>query len=349
MDMGKVALLRRCLVLLLVLAGLSATAGSPLAQEGGDVPMFRGNAARTGEMPGPGPDPTNGVKIRWQFAAGGDVLSSPAVVESVVYVGTSVLEGDGTLYALDAATGTERWRFATGERIGSPAVADGAVYVGGKDGNLYALDGATGTERWRLYIGDYIVISSPPVVDGIVYVGSASPMSNVEDNVYAVDAETAAERWRFATVGGFTSPAVADGVVYVGGNDGNVYALDAATGAERWRFAIGDFVVISSPPVVDGVVYVGSGDGNVYALEAAKPQLENGTTAEIAEDGTDLRGGPAESAVVRAELDAGAVVTITGEAVVAADSVAWWPVTLNDTGEVGWVRGEDLVAVFPEE
>ena len=53
--------------------------------------------------------------------------------------------------------------------------------------------------------------------------------------------------------------------------------------------------------------------------------------------------------MLRAELDGGDGVTITGESEVAADGVEWWPVTVDDTGEVGWVKGEDLVAVFPDE
>ena len=38
-------------------------------------------------------------------------------------------------------------------------------------GTVHALDAATGAERWR-YETDSYVSSSPAVVDGIVYVGS---------------------------------------------------------------------------------------------------------------------------------------------------------------------------------
>ena len=42
-----------------------------VAQDGSvGVPMFRGNAARTGEMPGPGPDDSNGVEAIWTFSTG---------------------------------------------------------------------------------------------------------------------------------------------------------------------------------------------------------------------------------------------------------------------------------------
>jgi outer membrane protein assembly factor BamB len=74
------------------------------------------------------------------------VNSSPAVAAGVVFVGSD----NDNLYALDATTGHERWRFATeGYQISSPAAANGVVYVGSSDGNVYALDAASGSELWR--------------------------------------------------------------------------------------------------------------------------------------------------------------------------------------------------------
>ncbi len=44
------------------------------------------------------------------------------------------------LWAVDAATGEERWKQETGAaRQSSPAVADGTVYVGSLDDFLYAI------------------------------------------------------------------------------------------------------------------------------------------------------------------------------------------------------------------
>jgi tRNA A-37 threonylcarbamoyl transferase component Bud32 len=58
------------------------------------------------------------------------------VVDGVVYVGS----WDDRVYALDAADGTELWRFQTeGGVRGSLAVVDGTVYVGSRDRNVYAL------------------------------------------------------------------------------------------------------------------------------------------------------------------------------------------------------------------
>jgi outer membrane protein assembly factor BamB len=69
------------------------------------------------------------------------VLSSPAVSNGVVYVG----DGYGVLYAVDALTGTEMWRFKTiGFVYSSPTVSNGVVYIGSNDKNLYAIDAVRG-------------------------------------------------------------------------------------------------------------------------------------------------------------------------------------------------------------
>ena len=53
----------------------------------------------------------------------------------------------------------------------TPAVSDGVVYFGSTDNHLYALDAKTGKEKWKFKTGDW-VSSSPAVSDGVVYFGS---------------------------------------------------------------------------------------------------------------------------------------------------------------------------------
>ena len=198
----------------------------------------------------------------WAFPTSGGI-SSPAVVDSVVYVGAT----DNNVYALNAATGTKLWSFATSGSVeSSPDVANGVVYVGSDDGNVYALNAANGAKLWSFPTGTPVhpssVLSSPVVVSGVVYVGATN------DNVYALNAASGAELWSFTTTQTiFSSPAVANGVVYFGSGDGKLYALRAATGAELWSFTTSG--VGSSPTVANGVVYFGSSDDNVYALNAA--------------------------------------------------------------------------------
>src|SRR6185436_6215843 len=93
---------------------------------------------------------------KWRFHGGEDSVihnqvgfqSSPAVVNGVVYTGCR----DSKLYAIDAATGREKWHFDAGSSwvISSPAVAQGKVVFGTSDSGLYVvLDADTGGELVR--------------------------------------------------------------------------------------------------------------------------------------------------------------------------------------------------------
>lgn len=114
----------------------------------------------------------------WSRTIGANVVSSPAVANGVVYVGSD----DDKLYALNATTGAVLWTAPTGGDVdSSPTVANGVVYVGSDDGKLYAFDaaGTTGcsgsptvcTPLWSHTTGGEVA-SSPSVVSGNVYVAS---------------------------------------------------------------------------------------------------------------------------------------------------------------------------------
>jgi outer membrane protein assembly factor BamB len=94
------------------------------------------------------------------------------VANGVVYVGSGAFGSPGNLYALNATTGALLWSYTTGYMlVSSPAVANGAVYVGSTDNNVYALNAKTGALLWRYTTGGSVG-SSPSVANGVVYVGS---------------------------------------------------------------------------------------------------------------------------------------------------------------------------------
>ncbi len=129
------------------------------------------------------------------------------------------------MYALDTATGAERWRFVTRPAPGAdfgPVVSSAAVtevgrrlVIFGAGPRVYALDATTGDRLWVRYLGatrkgkprlanDPVQVESSPIVwQGTVYVG-------------------------FDT---HNKPAK-----QAGGKRGGVAALDAATGEVRWVF-----------------------------------------------------------------------------------------------------------------
>ena len=91
-------------------------------------------------------------RLVWQFSTGDLVLSTPTIDEGS---GTCVVGSvDRRMYALDLASGEQRWNVTTGGGIeGTPAVVSGAVYVGSRDGAVHALDAISGALRWKFAAG----------------------------------------------------------------------------------------------------------------------------------------------------------------------------------------------------
>ncbi|MGW3829911.1 outer membrane protein assembly factor BamB family protein [Streptomyces microflavus] len=166
-------------------------------------------------------------RVRWHFESPAVFLSPPAFAQGPAVTGGGVYLADylGTVYALDATTGKDRWRIATEARasVEPVLVAVGNVHVGSGSA-LYTLDAVTGTPKWRFAAGGDVV-GSPVVADGRVHFGSADHV------LYTLDAAGGQLRWKLATGGEITgSPVAQAGVVYACSKDRCVYALDALKG-----------------------------------------------------------------------------------------------------------------------
>jgi outer membrane protein assembly factor BamB len=195
----------------------------------------------------------NTGKLTWRFETEGKKLesadwgfdrttiqSSPAVANGMVYIGAR----NGFLYALDAATGAERWRFD--HKVSwvntSPAVSDGLVYAASSDGRfIQAVDAATGAERWRVTT-NVAVWTSPVVGRDYVYANDDGGA------VLALNKKTGAEIWR-CRLGqrGYSSPVVQDGRLYVGSDDGGVYAVNGLAGQALRRAVYWDSAYVGAP------------------------------------------------------------------------------------------------------
>jgi outer membrane protein assembly factor BamB len=193
-------------------------------------------------------------------------LSSPVVWNGNVYFGS----GDGNVYALDAGTGSVKWRFHTGDVVhASPAISGGTLFVGSWDSYFYAIDAASGKEKWRFKTGvdpdihnQVGIQSSAAVADGTVYFGCR------DSHLYALDAVTGKKRWSFSTGSSWviSSPAVSQGRVYFATSDTALfYALDAGTGKQIFSLKF-HFPFFSSPAIAGNTLYIGSHDGKLTAI-----------------------------------------------------------------------------------
>ena len=81
--------------------------------------MFRGDAAHSGVYASQGPRQFH--RVLWTFTTGERIVSSPVYADGTIFFGSD----DGSIYAVDAASGQQLWRRATGGPVaGSPAVAE---------------------------------------------------------------------------------------------------------------------------------------------------------------------------------------------------------------------------------
>ena len=193
-------------------------------------------------------------------------LSSPAVWNGAVYFGS----GDGNVYALDAATGTLKWKFQTGDVVhASPAIGGGRVFIGSWDSYFYAIDAVSGKEKWRFKTGvdpdihnQVGIQSSAAVADDTVYFGCR------DSHLYALDAVTGRKKWSFSTKPSWviSSPAILNGRVYFATSDSDLfYALDAVSGKEVFSLKF-HFPFFSSPAIAGNMLYIGSHDGKLTAI-----------------------------------------------------------------------------------
>ncbi len=196
-------------------------------------------------------------------------LSSPAVWQRVVYFGS----GDGNIYALDAQSGTLKWKFHTGDVVhASPAIANGILYIGSWDTFFYALDAVTGKEKWRFKTGEDHDIhnqeglqASALVADGVVYFGCR------DSNFYALDANSGEKKWVFNNKGSWVinTPVLHQGKIYFSTSDSGLFhALDAKTGVESYTLKF-TWPMFSSPAVAGNMLYVGTHEGKLIAIDMA--------------------------------------------------------------------------------
>jgi alcohol dehydrogenase (cytochrome c) len=149
------------------------------------------------------------LKLDWSFEMDltESIQTAPIVYDGVMYVTSSF----NHLFALDAKTGRELWRY---EHVMAPAVSlccgpnnrgvealDGLIYMGTLDSQVVALDARTGAVVWNKQVADplrgYSITMAPTVVSGKVLIGLAGAEYGVRGALKALDARTGQEVWTF--------------------------------------------------------------------------------------------------------------------------------------------------------
>ncbi|MBN2351635.1 MAG: PQQ-binding-like beta-propeller repeat protein [Spirochaetales bacterium] len=288
----------------------SGGADNPAARRpSSDWPIFRGDAGLTGLTRDPLPEK---LVLDFTLAAGDDIAASPVVAGGNLFAATTggsiiafdlerrarlweyanpdgfeaaplalpgealVVAGglDGWVYALDAGSGTLKWKAETEGKIAGSANylrAGGRalVLVGSWDRSLYAFDAATGAAAWKFATANY-VNGAAAVGGGLAAVGGC------DARLHFIDCAGGREEGSVDT-GAYIagSAALAGGVAYVGNYGGRFLAVDASSRRIRWSFDLPaeGRGFEASPAVAGKHVVIGAKDGFVYCLDRAHGAL----------------------------------------------------------------------------
>jgi outer membrane protein assembly factor BamB len=297
--------------------------------------------------------------LEWQFTgfnrtAGSWVAISYAVDahgEPLIVFGTS--DPDSSVYALDAKTGAEVWRYQTynpgtfdigaGSAISPPGAngfPDGMVYAPSKYGRMYALDLTTGILVWYTQF-DHITAAtedgrSTPALDGTNLV-----FGNYE-GMFDLNATNGAVIWQYVDSTHteiIASPALAGplGAEVVAAADvsGHVDVVSLAAGALLYQYKTGGYIA-ASPAVSNGNILVASADGFLYDFDVGggnDPSLPTvGITSPVG--GAPLTNPMGELVVAGNATDVVGVASVQVAIQSSGPSGPWW-----DSTSGSWVAG----------
>ena len=219
-----------------------------------------------------------GLAWRWEIPKTGARLeTTPLIADGVLYA-TGALS---FVFALDAATGEEIWRWDPGipdEDHGGPRACCGdvnrgvalhgdLVYAGLLDGRLVALDRPDGSVRWITQTtppgSDYTVTGAPRIAGDAVIIGNGGAEYGVRGYVTAYDPETGEQLWRTHTVPG--NPAL--------GFESDAMRSAAETWTGEWWIAGGGGTVWDAMAYDDAaeLLYIGTGNGSPWNRDHRSP------------------------------------------------------------------------------
>jgi len=209
-------------------------------------------------------DPTT-RSVKWTAQ---NLFAAPAVSGGVVFA--SIFAPSGSIVALDASTGAQRWNKTMNTFwYDLPLVSGETVFVGGRDGSgpaIFALSKTDGSEKWRARINNSLSLSGfnsgfMAEGDGVLVVVAVDASLKTTE-VYAFDSATGSSLWKFRVVGQagrshlFLTPTLANGVAYVADYfAGKIYMFQARSGTLLSGHHESGWVD-TQPVVSNGTVYI---------------------------------------------------------------------------------------------
>lgn len=215
--------------------------------------------------------------LEWRYQTGGDVSSSPALVETEGGRGIGFGSEDGNFYVLDGA-GKLLFieQLDSGVLFSTAAVGPKGAVIGTVDGKLHLIN--KGGELQKSFNAEADIGGSAGIdkATGAVVFGTSVDedlhgvyVKYSKNRIYGLDSSMK-KIWEHETDGWsvFSSPAIADidrdgaSEALIGSREGRLYAIEVISGDIEWEY-LGGSGMYASPAIADL-----DGDGNVEIIVA---------------------------------------------------------------------------------
>ncbi len=250
---------------------------------------------------------TRAGEVVWTKALGDSLDATPVLSDGQLFIQSWGRE----VYALDAATGTVRWRFdyspspADDHRQAGLLVVNDLVLVPAWNGTLFALDAKSGEQRWSFsggqplraqpaYDGSNIYLASgdgtfsalslegrlqwqkpldSPLLRAPVVLPQGVAVVSRQGLVVAYD-QLGRKTWQsdLDEICYYGAPVYAEGALFVATAGNGLWKLDAKTGEVVWRAELAG-PAYATPFINDGRIFIGDNSGALRVFGVDSGQL----------------------------------------------------------------------------
>ncbi len=237
-------------------------------------------SAAIADFDGPAP-----LSWRWIQPTKAGVRGVPLVDGDTIYIAVGQ-----RVFALDRATGNQKWRYPLldpidGVVLGTPAFVDGTLVVTADNKHVYGVDAATGQEKWQYTATDNII--GPAVI-----AGKYAVIAQRDNSLMALDPATGTPEWKSPVkmLYGINGQIYGSGDnVLVMDTNNQMVSISAVTQKPAWTAKFATLDPASQPVILGDLIIVNSGQ---YLAAVRK---SNGRAAWQIPLGVPVRVGPAAS------------------------------------------------------
>jgi len=210
-------------------------------------------------------DLLTGKKL-WEVTVKGQFEGSAGFAGDLVVAGCT----DGFVYAWNAETGKEVWKFETqgevhaGVNIWTAPDGKVRVFIGSYDNKLYSLDAADGKKLWEYETANYVNGAASIYENQVIFGGC-------DGTLYVLDCATGNEVKKIEVGAYMGNNVVVDkGIAYLAHYGNKVAAYSFTDGALLWEYGDREFPYYAAPAINAQWVIAGGRDKRLHGLDRVK-------------------------------------------------------------------------------